>query len=117
MNKKAFSKRLTTILNFGALNLAMALGYRTRLFDVMDGFELPQTASAIAEKAGLNERYVNEWLGVMVSGDIVELISKSFRKGPVLSPKGTWRPDNETCRQREPGSIHTRNSALDDVCH
>jgi ubiquinone/menaquinone biosynthesis C-methylase UbiE len=71
--KEAFSRRLTTILNFGALNLAMALGYRTRLFDVLDGFEWPQTASAIAEKAGLNERYVIEWLGVMVSGDIVDL--------------------------------------------
>jgi ubiquinone/menaquinone biosynthesis C-methylase UbiE len=69
---KLFSQRLTAILNHGALNLAMALGYRTRLFDVMDEFESPTTASAIATKARLNGRYVKEWLGVMVSGDIVE---------------------------------------------
>ena len=69
---REFSKRLTTFLNHGALNLAMALGYRTRLFDVMDGFESPQTAAAIAKKAGLNERHVKEWLGVMVSGGIAE---------------------------------------------
>jgi ubiquinone/menaquinone biosynthesis C-methylase UbiE len=82
MNSKAngkrepFSERLTTILNFGALNLAMGLGYRTGLFDVMDGFGSPQSVRAISEKAGLNERYVREWLGVMVSGDIV-LLSQS----------------------------------------
>jgi ubiquinone/menaquinone biosynthesis C-methylase UbiE len=87
MNKKAFSERLTTILNFGALNLAMALGYRTRLFDVMDGFELPQTASTIAREAGLNERYVNEWLGVMVSGDIVDLSQSPSGKELFHLPK------------------------------
>jgi ubiquinone/menaquinone biosynthesis C-methylase UbiE len=70
---REFSKRMATILNCGALNLAMAIGYRTRLFDVMDGFEGPQTASVIAEAAELNDRYVREWLGVMVTGGIVEL--------------------------------------------
>ena len=76
-NQREFSKRLTTILNCGALNLAMALGYRTHLFDVMDAFESPQTVSVVAKKAGLNERYVKEWLGVMVSGGIVELSQSS----------------------------------------
>jgi ubiquinone/menaquinone biosynthesis C-methylase UbiE len=76
-NQREFSKRLTTILNCGALNLAMALGYRTHLFDVMDAFESPQTVSVVAKKASLNERYVKEWLGVMVSGGIVELSQSS----------------------------------------
>ena len=71
--KREFSERMAMILNHGALNLAMAIGYRTRLFDVMDGFDSPQKASVIAKKAALNERYVKEWLGVMVTGDIVEL--------------------------------------------
>jgi ubiquinone/menaquinone biosynthesis C-methylase UbiE len=61
------------ILNFGALNLAMAIGYRTGLFDVMDTLDTPRTESEIAEKAGLNVRYVLEWLGVMTAGGIVEL--------------------------------------------
>jgi len=78
--KTAFSKRLTAILNHGALNLAMAIGYRTRLFDVMDELDCPETASAIAAKSGLNERYVKEWLGVMVSGQIVELSRASSGK-------------------------------------
>jgi 2-polyprenyl-3-methyl-5-hydroxy-6-metoxy-1,4-benzoquinol methylase len=32
----------------------------------------PATGAAIAEAAGLNERYVREWLGAMVTGGIVE---------------------------------------------
>ena len=84
---REFSKRLTAILNHGALNLAMALGYRTRLFDVMDGFESPQTASAIAKKAGLNERHVKEWLGVMVSGGIAELSPGSSGEDLFYLPK------------------------------
>jgi ubiquinone/menaquinone biosynthesis C-methylase UbiE len=71
--KDEFARRMADILNLGALNLAMAMGYRTRLFDVMDKFESPQKASVIAKKAELNERYVKEWLGVMVTGGIVEL--------------------------------------------
>jgi ubiquinone/menaquinone biosynthesis C-methylase UbiE len=71
--RKAFSKKMTDILNFGALNLAMAIGYRTGLFDVLDTFESPEPLATIAEKAGLDPRYVQEWLGVMVCGEIVDL--------------------------------------------
>jgi len=70
---KPFSEKITDILNYSALNLAMAIGYQTGLFDVMDTFYAPQTLQAIAQKAGLNSRYIKEWLGVMVAGEIVEL--------------------------------------------
>jgi ubiquinone/menaquinone biosynthesis C-methylase UbiE len=70
-----FSKKMMDILNYGALNLAIAIGYRTRLLDVLDEFETPQSVAAIARKAGLNTRYVKEWLGVMVCGGIIELDS------------------------------------------
>jgi ubiquinone/menaquinone biosynthesis C-methylase UbiE len=72
-SEKTFLEKMKDILNYGALNLGMALGYETGLFDVMDTFDTPQVSSAIAEKSGLNSRYVAEWLGIMVSGDIVEL--------------------------------------------
>jgi ubiquinone/menaquinone biosynthesis C-methylase UbiE len=68
-----FSQKMTDILNYGALNLAMAIGYRTRLFDVMDEFESPQPVTVIAARTGLNGRYIKEWLGVMVSGNIIDL--------------------------------------------
>ncbi len=71
--ENAFAAKMTDILNYGALNLAMAIGYRTRLFDVMDAFDAPRTAPDIAAGAGLDARYVEEWLGVMASGGVVEL--------------------------------------------
>jgi len=61
------------ILNHGALNLAVGIGYRMELFDVMDAFETPETVENIARQAGLNSRYVKEWLGVMCTGGIVTL--------------------------------------------
>ena len=78
---------MTDILNYGALNLAMAIGYKTGLFEVMDKFEIPQAASAIAQEAALNERYVTEWLGVMVSGGIVELSQGSVGDDLFFLPK------------------------------
>jgi hypothetical protein len=68
-----FSKIMTDILNYAPLNLALAVGYRTGLLDAMDEIDTPVTTSTIAEKSGLDERYVREWLGVMVCGAIVEL--------------------------------------------
>ena len=73
---ETFSETMIKILNYGALNLAMAIGYRTGLFDAMDRLDSPLTASSIAKKTGLNSRYIEEWLGIMVTGRIVE-ISKS----------------------------------------
>jgi len=71
--RQPFSKTMSDILNFGSLNLAMAIGYRTRLFDFMDESDSFQSAFEIAGKANLNERYIKEWLGIMVCGGIIEL--------------------------------------------
>jgi len=68
---EAFAGQLLTALNHGALCLMTSIGHRTGLFDVMAG--LPASTSAvIAHKAGLNERYVREWLGAMVTGGVVD---------------------------------------------
>lgn len=67
----AFAERLVGIINDGALGLMISLGYRTRLFDVMEGRE-PSTSREIADAAQLHERYVREWLGAMVTGKIVD---------------------------------------------
>ncbi len=82
-----FAAKMTDILNYGALNLAMAIGYRTRLFEVMDPFDAPRTASNIAAKAGLDARYVEEWLGVMASGGVVELSRDEDGRDCFLLPK------------------------------
>ncbi|MCI0453856.1 MAG: methyltransferase domain-containing protein [Candidatus Dadabacteria bacterium] len=65
-----FMKKMIEIYNAGALNLMISIGHRTGLFDTMA--EMPRsTSEQIAAKAGLNERYVKEWLGAMVTGRIV----------------------------------------------
>jgi 2-polyprenyl-3-methyl-5-hydroxy-6-metoxy-1,4-benzoquinol methylase len=58
------------VLSSGALTLAISIGHRTGLFDVMSDLP-PATCEKIARQAGLNERYVREWLGAMVTGRIV----------------------------------------------
>jgi len=68
---EAFGDRMVDTLNSGALALMLSVGHRTGLFDTMA--EMPAATSAqIAEKAGLDERYVREWLGAMTVGSIVE---------------------------------------------
>ena len=66
----AFADRMLGILNSGAIAIMVSLGHRTGLFDAMAGMP-PAGSHAIAAKAGLNERYVREWLGAMVTGGIV----------------------------------------------
>lgn len=67
----AFAERMVDILNSAALALMTSLGHRTGLFDTMAVLP-PATAERIAQAAGLQPRYVTEWLGAMVAGGIVE---------------------------------------------
>ena len=67
-----FAERLLTIFNDGALCLMISIGHRTGLLDAMRGAS-PVTSAEIAARAGLNERYVREWLGAMVTGGIVDI--------------------------------------------
>jgi 2-polyprenyl-3-methyl-5-hydroxy-6-metoxy-1,4-benzoquinol methylase len=69
---EAFGGRLLDVLNSGALCLMTSIGHRTGLFDAMRD-QPPMTSQALASKAGLNERYVREWLGAMVTAGVVEV--------------------------------------------
>ncbi len=68
---EAFAGRVIEMLNGGMLSLMLSIGNQTGLFDVMAGLP-PSTSQQIADAAGLQERYVREWLGAMVTGRIVE---------------------------------------------
>ncbi|MBP7610394.1 MAG: hypothetical protein KA760_12915, partial [Steroidobacteraceae bacterium] len=68
---EAFARRLLDILNDGALAVMISLGHRTGLFDTLRDLP-PSTSEEIADAAGLNERYVREWLGAMLAGRIIE---------------------------------------------
>src|SRR5205823_9892317 len=67
----AFMGRLVGILNEASLAYMISIGHQTRLFEVLAPGR-PATSEEIASAAGLNERYVREWLGAMVTGRIVE---------------------------------------------
>jgi 2-polyprenyl-3-methyl-5-hydroxy-6-metoxy-1,4-benzoquinol methylase len=67
----AFADRLVETLNHGALTLMISVGHRTGLFDAMADSQ-PRTSTMLADHAGLDERYVREWLGAMTTGRIVD---------------------------------------------
>ncbi len=83
-----FAEKVLSIFNYGALNLMMSIGYRTHLFDSMSNLP-PSTSDEIAESANLNERYVREWLGTMVTGEIINYDpeTKTYCYYPELNPK------------------------------
>lgn len=68
---EAFAGQMIGILNGAALAFMTSIGHHTGLFDILAGLP-PSTSAQIAAAAGLNERYVREWLGSMVTGRIVD---------------------------------------------
>lgn len=81
MTPDAFAERFVGWVNGGAMMLMTSVGHRTGLFDAMDAMRLEReeagdgtlgaTSHEIASRAGLNERYVREWLGAMATGGVV----------------------------------------------
>lgn len=77
---ESFVGYMVGIHNGAYLSLMISIGHRTRLFDIMANMP-PSSSEEIARKGKLNERYVREWLGAMVTGKIVEYNpeTKSYR--------------------------------------
>ncbi|MGP1387300.1 MAG: class I SAM-dependent methyltransferase [Thainema sp.] len=68
---EAFAGNLLALLNQGAIATMMSIGHRTHLFDVLADLP-PATSQHIAKAAGLQERYVREWLNAMTVSQIVD---------------------------------------------
>ena len=68
---ETFGGKMMDILNHSSLGYMCSIGHQSGLFDTMSSLA-PATSGEIARAAGLNERYVREWLGAMVTGGIVE---------------------------------------------
>ena len=66
-----FGERMVATIDSASLTILISVGHQTGLLDTMAGLE-PATSAQIAEAAGLNERYVREWLGGMTTGHIVD---------------------------------------------
>jgi SAM-dependent methyltransferase len=67
---EAFAGRMIGYINGAMVAIMTSLGYHTGLLDSLGEME-PSTSTQIAERARLNERYVREWLGAMVTGGVV----------------------------------------------
>jgi SAM-dependent methyltransferase len=67
---KSFAVHLMQVYGGGVLCQMIDLGARTGLLDALA--QGPATSIGLAERAGLVERYVREWLGAMVTGGVVE---------------------------------------------
>jgi 2-polyprenyl-3-methyl-5-hydroxy-6-metoxy-1,4-benzoquinol methylase len=66
-----FTERIAATLDGASLTILLSIGHQTGLLDTMAGLA-PATSAQIADAAGLNERYVREWLGGMTTGRVVE---------------------------------------------
>lgn len=71
-----FSGRVVAALDSASLTLLLSLGHQTGLLDTMAGLA-PASSDQIAAAAGLNERYVREWLGGMTTAHVVAYDSES----------------------------------------
>ena len=78
-----FAGRMVQMMNEAFLSLITSVGHRTGLFDAIAKLP-PSTSEEIASAAGLNERYVREWLATMTVGRIVEYdaATKKYRLPP-----------------------------------
>jgi 2-polyprenyl-3-methyl-5-hydroxy-6-metoxy-1,4-benzoquinol methylase len=66
-----FAERMVGLVNSGMLCVLASIGHQTGLFDALARLS-PSTSEQIAAAAGLDERYVREWLGAMAVGEIVD---------------------------------------------
>jgi SAM-dependent methyltransferase len=68
---EAFGGRMVGVLNDACLALMTSVGHQVGLFDTLAGLP-PATSQQVADAAGLQERYVREWLGAMTTSAVVE---------------------------------------------
>jgi SAM-dependent methyltransferase len=75
---ETFAEGVASAINTGAVAVMLSVGHRTGLFDVLARMPAA-TSQEIAARAALNERYVREWLAVMVMGRVVVYEPESSR--------------------------------------
>ena len=68
---QAFGARMLAMVSDTTLAFMVNVGHEVGLFEAMAG-QPPATSDAIAEAAGLNERYVREWLATMAAARVVD---------------------------------------------
>lgn len=72
---EAFGAKVLGFMNGASTTLCLSVGHQTGLFDAMAGRE-PSRSQQIADAAGLNERYVREWLNALVVSGVVDTTAR-----------------------------------------
>jgi SAM-dependent methyltransferase len=70
LDPEAVAERLLGIVNDGGIAILGSIGYSTGLFETLASLP-PATSEQVADAAGLDERYVREWLGGVVTAGLV----------------------------------------------
>lgn len=92
---ETFENQMLDIMNKSATALMISVGHRTKLFDAISKLP-PSTSTDIAKNSNLNERYVREWLGALVTAKIIDydpqtsLYSLSKEKADFLTRDGKF---------------------------
>lgn len=68
---EAFAGTVLGFMNGAGTAMFLSLGHQTGLFDAMSRMD-PASSEAIATAAGMNERYVREWLNGLVVAGVIE---------------------------------------------
>lgn len=78
--EEQFVDRMSQVLDAGAVSVMLSIGHRLGLFDTLAKLP-PSTSQQIADAATLAERYVREWLAVMVVAGIIryEPLGKTYQ--------------------------------------
>ncbi len=71
-----FAQVMLSALNGGSLAVMISIGHQTGLFEALAEVQ-HATSHELAARAGLNERYVREWLGALVCARVVEVDATS----------------------------------------
>jgi hypothetical protein len=95
---EAFAAKLLDAYAAAMLTTMIDIGHRTALFEALA--RGAATVDVLSDRAGLNERYVREWLGAVVTGGIADYdpVTRTYALPPntrSASParvRGTSRP-------------------------
>lgn len=82
--QEAFGERVVGMLNDASLTFMLSIGHRSGLLDTLRRLNRPATTHEIADEAGLDERYVREWLGALVTGRVIDYdpVTRGYRLPP-----------------------------------
>ncbi len=94
-----FAGRMMEAIDSASVAILVSIGHQTGLFDTMAALP-PATSAQIADAAGLDERYVREWLGGVVTGRVVDYDPEAADVQPA---RATRRGADPRRRSRQPG--------------